>query len=53
MNIKQLKENIKNLPDDMKVEIEKFILIGWWHYEFEWFIEPKMYIEGNKLTLSE
>ena len=53
MNIWQLKEYIKDLPDDMEVKIEQFKLIGGWEYEFNWFISPNTYIEDNTLTLSE
>lgn len=51
MNIKELKEYIKDLPDYMEVKIDKYNLIGWWHYEFEWLDYPQMQIEDNIFNL--
>jgi len=42
MNIKQLKEYIKDLPDDME------IIHGWWE---GWFKVDSIWVLDNKLTI--
>lgn len=51
MNIKELKEYIKDLPDDMEVKIDRYKFIGWWHYEFEWLDSPEIQIEDKVFNL--